>query len=139
MTIKKHYSIGVHYLSGGLNHLFRRIIFSIHGHGKWFLKNCISFLWSGEIIVIGYNLVSFLHIFMENIDLISIWFFLIAWQWIWFKNYLLNPENHQVNLWKSAKCCYFHNRFQYSYSFQYQSKIIRVIQIKIKKYKPFCL
>ena len=31
-------------LTGGLNHLFRRIIFSIHGHGKWFL-NCISFLW----------------------------------------------------------------------------------------------
>ena len=27
--------------TGGLNHLFRRIIFSILGHGKWFLKNCI--------------------------------------------------------------------------------------------------
>ena len=41
----------------GLNHLFRRIIFSNHGHGKLILKNCISCLWSEEIIVIGYNLV----------------------------------------------------------------------------------
>jgi len=50
-------------IPGGLNHLIRQIIFSIHGHGKWFLKNCITFLWSEEIIVIGYNLVSFLHNF----------------------------------------------------------------------------
>ena len=40
-------------LSGGLNHLFQRISFSILGHGKLFLKNCISFSWSEEIIVIG--------------------------------------------------------------------------------------
>jgi len=33
------------------------------------MKNCISFLWSEEIIVIGYNLVSFLHNLMENIVL----------------------------------------------------------------------
>ena len=45
--------------TGGLNHLFRRNIVCIHGHGKWFLKNCISYLWSEEIIVIGYNLVFF--------------------------------------------------------------------------------
>ena len=45
--------------SGGLNHLFRLIIFSIHGDGKWYLKNCISFYWPKEIIVIGYNLVFF--------------------------------------------------------------------------------
>ena len=37
--------------TGGLNHLFRRIIFSILEHGKWLLKNCISFSWSEEIIV----------------------------------------------------------------------------------------
>ena len=74
-------------LAGGLKNLFRRIIFSIHGHVKWFLK--IVFLCSEEIIVIGYNLVSFLHNFMENIsfltkcnvlfnneNLILIWFFL---------------------------------------------------------------
>ena len=39
--------------AGGLDHLFRRINFSIPGHGMWFLKNCISFSWSEEIIVIG--------------------------------------------------------------------------------------
>ena len=43
---------------GGLNHLFRRIIFSILGHSK---NNCILFSWSEEIIVNGQNLVSFLH------------------------------------------------------------------------------
>ena len=38
-------------LAGGLNQLFRRIIFSILGHGKWYLKNCVSFSWPEEIIV----------------------------------------------------------------------------------------
>ena len=47
---------------GGFYHLFLRIIFSILGHGKGFLKNCISCLRSEEIIVIWYNLASF----MEN-------------------------------------------------------------------------
>jgi len=28
-------------------------------------------VWSGEIIVIGYNLVSFLHNFMENISVLT--------------------------------------------------------------------
>ena len=40
---------------------------------------------------------------------------------------ILNPENHQVYWWKSAKCCYFQKRFQY------QSKIIRVIELKKKR------
>ena len=40
-------------VAGELNHLFRRIIFSIIGHCMWFLKNCISFSWSEENIVIG--------------------------------------------------------------------------------------
>ena len=53
-------------------------------------ENCISFSWSEEIIVIGYNVVSFLHSFMENISdltecnalfnnehLILIWFFFL--------------------------------------------------------------
>ena len=35
------------------------------------MKNCISFLWSEEIIVIGYNSVSFLHNFMENISVLT--------------------------------------------------------------------
>ena len=74
--------------SRGVNHLFRRIIFSIQRHGYWFLKNCILFLWSEEIIVIIYNLVSFAHKSTENISvltkcnvllnnehLILIWFF----------------------------------------------------------------
>ena len=50
--------------TGGLNHLFRQIIFSIHGHGKGFLNFFFSFLWPEETIVIGYNLVSFLHNFV---------------------------------------------------------------------------
>ena len=58
-------------LAGGLNNLFRRIIFSIQGHGKKFLKNCISFSWSAEIIVIQYTLVSFLHNFMDNISVLA--------------------------------------------------------------------
>ena len=122
--------------------------FSIHGHGQSFLKNCISFLWYEEIIVIGYNLVSFLNNFRENIsDLtecnvlynnehsIWIWFFLLIDNGFHLKITLriLNPENNQVYSCKSEKCCYFHNRFQYQYRFQYQSKIIRVIQIKKKR------
>ena len=83
-------------LPGGLNHLFQRIIFSILGHGKWFLKNCISFSWSEEIIVIGYNLISFLHSFMENTS-------------------------------------DFQNRFSIHIVFRYQSKIIRVIELKKKR------
>ena len=92
--------------TGGWNHLFWLIIFSIRGHGKWFLKNCISFLWFEEIIVIGYNLVSFLNNCIEN-----------------FSKYI----------YIIAKKIYFKNRFQYPYSFQYQSNIIRVIQIKKKR------
>ena len=46
------------YLRGGGN-LFRRIIYHIHGQGKWFPKNCISFLYFEEIIVIGYNFCKF--------------------------------------------------------------------------------
>ena len=61
-------------IAGGLNHLFRRIIFSIHGYGKWFLKNCISFLWSEEIIVIGFIFVSFLHNCMDFLFLAVICF-----------------------------------------------------------------
>ena len=61
---------------GGFNDLFRRIIFRIHRHGKWFLKNCISYFWSEEIIVVGYNLVSFLHNCMENISVFKNVFFL---------------------------------------------------------------
>ena len=45
-----------------------RIIFSIHGRGKLILKNCVSFLWFEEIIVIRYNLVNFLYNCMENIS-----------------------------------------------------------------------
>ena len=33
---------------------------------------------------------------------------------------------------KIRKICYFQNRFQYLYLYQYQSKIIRVIKIKKK-------
>ena len=62
-------------ITGGLNHLFRRIIFSIHGHGIWFLKNRIQFLCSEEIIVIGYYLVSFLHNCMENISVVTKYMF----------------------------------------------------------------
>jgi len=63
--------MALYHPTGGLNHLFRRIIFSIHGHGKWFMKNCISFLWSEKIIVIRYNLASFLHSFRENISVLT--------------------------------------------------------------------
>ena len=124
-----------------MNHLFLRIIFSIHGHGKWFLKNCISFLWS-EIIVIGYNLVSFLYNFIENISvltkcnvlfnykhLILIWLFLLIDNEFDLKItlWILNPENLQVHIsMKIRKMFYFQNRFQY------QSKVIRLIQSKKK-------
>ena len=68
-----------------MNQLSLRIIFSIHGNGKWFLRNFILFLWSEEIIVIGYNLVSFLrnfigkkcHVFFNYEHLILILFFLL--------------------------------------------------------------
>ena len=127
--------------SGGWNHLFRRIIFSIHGHGKCFLKNYFHFMvW--KISVNGYNLVSILHYFMENISvltkcnvlfnnghLILIWFFLLIDNEFDLKITLkiLYPENHQVYWCKSTKCCYFQNRFQY------KSKIICVIKIKTKR------
>ena len=75
--------------SGGSNHLFRRIIVSIQGHGKWFLKNCFSFSWSEEIICSHWiEFGKFSSQFMENISdltecnvllnnehLILIWFF----------------------------------------------------------------
>ena len=54
-------------------HLFRRIIFRIHGQWTWSMisENCISFLWSEEIIVIGYKLLSFLHNFIEKIYVLT--------------------------------------------------------------------
>ena len=65
--------------------------------------------------------------------------FLIDWQWIWFKITLsiLNPENHQVCWWTSAKCCYFKIVLSIHIVFQYQSKIIRVIELKKKRIKFF--
>ena len=62
------YLSNIWHMQGGLNHLLQRINFSILGHGMWFLKNCISLLWYEEILVIGQNLFSFLHSFMENIS-----------------------------------------------------------------------
>ena len=42
---------------------------------------------------------------------------------------ILNPENNQVHiLMKIRKMLLFSKSFQYPYRFQYQSKIIRVIQ-----------
>ena len=41
------------------------------GHGKLFMKNRILFVWSEEIIVIGYELVSFLRGFIENIYVLT--------------------------------------------------------------------
>ena len=76
-------------VSGGLNNLFQLIIFSIHAHGKWFLKNCISFLWSEDILVIGYNMVSFLHNFMENMSVLSV---------LTKRNVLFNNE-HLKSIW----------------------------------------
>ena len=76
--------------------------------------------------------------FFNNEHLILIWFFLLIDN-DFDSNITLrifNPENCQVYQWKSAKCCYFKNRFQYPHRFQYLSKIIRVIQIK-KTYKLF--
>ena len=67
--------------TGGWNHLFWRIIFSIHGHGKWYLKNCISFLWSVEIIV--YNFMENIYVqtkfnvLFNNKHLILLWSFLL--------------------------------------------------------------
>ena len=72
---------------------------------SWLLK------WLEEIKVIGYNLVSFLHNFMENISvltksnvlfdneyLILIWFFLLIDNEfdLKFTLRILNPENNQV-------------------------------------------
>ena len=37
----------------GVESFISAIIFSILGHRKWFLKSCISLLWSEEIMVIG--------------------------------------------------------------------------------------
>ena len=53
-------------ISGGLNDLFRRINFSILGHGRYAISEKLK--WYEEIIVIGLNLVSFLHSFIENIS-----------------------------------------------------------------------
>ena len=102
---------------------------TIYGHSKWFLKNCVSFLWSKEIIVIGYNLVSFLHNCMKNIfvstkcNVLSNNQHLII---IWFKNYFENIKFRKSSriLLKILKMLIFLK------SFQYQSKINRVIQIK---------
>ena len=95
-----------------------------------------------KISVNGYNLVSILHYFMENISvltkcnvlfnnghLILIWFFLLIDNEFDLKITLkiLYPKNHQVYWCKSTKCCYFQNRFQY------KLKIICVIKIKTKR------
>ena len=114
--------------------LFRRIIFSILGHGMWFLKNLyfIFMVWRNYSHWIEFG--KFSSQFYGEY-LLLIWFFLlIATEFdlkITFR--ILNPENHQVYQWKSAKCCYFQKRFQYHIVFQYQSKIIRVIGLKKKR------
>ena len=111
--------------SGGLNHLFWWIIFSFLGHGKQFLKNCISFS-RNDCQWIECN------VLFNNKHLILIWFFLLIDTEFYLKITLrlLNPENQQLYLWKSAKCCYFQNQFQYPYRFQNKLKIISVMELK---------
>ena len=90
-------------IAGGLNHLFRRIIFSIHGQwrGKCFLKNCISFLRSEDIIVIEYNFSSFLHNFMENISVLTncnVLFYNEHLLLIWFFSLINNKFDIKITL-----------------------------------------
>ena len=60
--------------AGGLNHLFRRIIFSNLRYGKWFLKNCISYLGTFLKYGIEEELVQFLRywILMNLVYVLSI-------------------------------------------------------------------
>ena len=79
-----------------------------NGHGKWFLKNCISFLWSEEIIAIRYNLVSFLHNFIS---------FLL----IFFKNMIWTFHNSQPNQLITSNFVKFLSLFlQYSVLLMYK-------------------
>ena len=70
--------------TGGTNHLLWWIIYHIHGHDLW--KIVFLILWSEEIIVVGYNLVSFLYNCMENFSVWTIyhvlfikWTFMLIW------------------------------------------------------------
>ena len=84
-----------------------------------------------------------MQLLFNNEDLMLIWFFLLIDTEFDLKiNFrMLNPENHQVCiLMKIRKMliskCYFQKRFQYLIVFQYQLKIIRVIELK-KKHSNF--
>ena len=117
-------------LTGGLNHLLRRIIFSIHGHGKWFLKSILFMVWRNYSHWIQFG--KFYSICMENISvltkcnvlsnnehLILIWFFLLIDNEIDLKNYFHVIKIQKITKYvyqrKSARCCIFRylNRFQY--------------------------
>ena len=58
------FSPNIEDIAGGLIHFFWRISFSIHGNGKWFLKN------------------GFLHNFMENISVSTFNFNNIQYAWL---------------------------------------------------------
>ena len=97
------------------------------------MKNCFSFLWSEEIVVIGYDLVSFLHNFVENISVLKNamfyiimyiyinMIFLIDWQWIWFQNYFEDikaRKSSSMSIWmKIRKILLFSKSFSVSISF----------------------
>ena len=57
--------------SGGLNLLFRRINFSILGHGTWFLKTCISVLLPEATLVLGFKIVSPVRNLIVNNSIIT--------------------------------------------------------------------
>ena len=62
-------------LSGRLNHLFRRINFSILGHGIWFLKTCISVLLPEATLVHGFRIVFPVRNLIVNISIITLCIF----------------------------------------------------------------
>ena len=62
---------------GGMNHLFRRINFSILEHGMWFLKTCISVLLPEATLVLSFKIVSPVRTLTVNISIITLCIFLL--------------------------------------------------------------
>ena len=65
------------FIQGGLNHLFRRINFSILRHGMWFLKTCISVLLPEATLVLGFGIVSTVRNLIVNISIITLCIFFV--------------------------------------------------------------
>ena len=113
-----------------MNHLFRQIIFSIHGHSHWIYLVFFTISW--RIFLSEQNALFYLII---NIKINMI--FLIDWQWVWFKNYFEDIKTRKSTsiLMIIRKMFLFSNRFSIHIVFSTNRKSIHVIQLNKKRIK----